>query len=185
MINLIIYILIFYWIYKYIIKASSSAYSLLLRALTIQEFSNISNVYSNSTLAIIRADTKGENYLFGARKDGAAFSVNDIEKLYAIAQGLHIHTVVLATRNPITTTNSIYKKIREYGIDVWDFQKLSALATAQSSANATHSYSVLKTSDTSDDHCKIDPSSFNPIQDEKAAKTSSLFSGLFSKPDRL
>ena len=109
----------------------------------------------------------------------------DIEKLYAIAQGLHIHTVVLATRNPITTTNSIYKKIREYGIDVWDFQKLTALATAQSSANATHSYSVLKTSDTSDDHCKIDPSSFNPIQDEKAAKTSSLFSGLFDKPDRL
>ena len=185
MINLIIYILIIYWIFKYAVKASSSAYSLLLRALAIQEFSNISNVYSNSTLAIIRADTKGENYLFGARKDGANFTVNDIEKIYTIAQGLHIHTVVIATKLAIPNTHSIYRKIKEYNIDVWDLAKLTALATAQSSANASHSYSVLKTSDTSDDHCKIDPSSFNPIQDERAAKTSSLFSGLFSKPDRL
>ena len=113
------------------------------------------------------------------------FSVNDIEKLYSIAQGLHIHTVVIATKAPITTTNSIYRKIREYGIDVWDLPKLTVLATAQTSSETPNSYSVLKTSDTSDDHCKIDPSSFDPIQDERAAKTNSLFSGLFSKPDRL
>lgn len=185
MINLIIYILIFFWIFKYIAKASTSAYSLLLRVLTVQEFSNVSNVYSSSTLAIIRADTKGENYLFGVRKDALNFSVNDIEKLYSIAQGLHIHTVVIATKAPITTTNSIYRKIREYGIDVWDLQKLTVLATAPTSSETPNSYSVLKTSDTSDDHCKIDPSSFDPIQDERAAKTNSLFSGLFSKPDRL
>ena len=185
MINLIICILIFFWILIYIIKSSNSAYLLLLRILTIQEFSNVSNVYSNSTLAIIRADTKGENYLFGARKDGTSFTVSDIEKIYTIAQGLHIHTVVIATKTPISTTNSIYRKIKEYKIDVWDLPKLTALATSQSSANASHSYSVLKTSDTSDDHCTIDPSKFDPIQDERAAKTSSLFSGLFSKPDRL
>ena len=185
MINLIIYFIIIFWIFKYIIKASSSAYSLLLRALTMQGFSNISNVYSNSTLAIIRADAKGQNYLFGARKDAMNFSVSDIEKIYSIAQGLHIHTAVIATKNPISNTNSIYRKIKEYNIEIWDLAKLTALATDKSSATASHSYSILKTSDTSDDHCKIDPSSFNPIQDEKAAKTSSLFSGLFSKPDRL
>lgn len=185
MINLIIYILIFYWIFKYMSQTASSAYSLLYKVFTVQQFSNISNVYSTSSLAIIRADNSGENYLFGVKKTATMFTVQDIEKLYAIAQGLHIHTVVIATKTPITTTNSIYRKIREYKIEVWDYEKLIALSKEISSANSSHTYSVLKTSDTSDDHCKIDPSSFDPIQDESAAKTHNIFSGLFSKPDRL
>lgn len=185
MINLIIYILIFYWIFKYMSQTASSAYSLLYKVFTVQQFSNISNVYSTSSLAIIRADNNGENYLFGVKKTATMFTVQDIEKLYAIAQGLHIHTVVIATKTPITTTNSIYRKIREYKIEVWDYEKLIALSKEISSANSSHTYSVLKTSDTSDDHCKIDPSSFDPIQDESAAKTHNIFSGLFSKPDRL
>ena len=185
MINLLIYILIFYWIYKYIKKHSSSAYTLLYRVFTVQQFSNVSNVYSTTSLGIIRADNNGENYLFGVKKDLSYFTAQDIEKIYAIAQGLHIHTVVIATNTPITNTNSIYRKIREYNIEVWDIQKLTALATEASSANSSHNYSVLKTSDTSDDTCHIDTDSFDPIQDEKAVKTHSLFSGLFNKPDRL
>lgn len=185
MINIIIYILIFYWIFKYMMNTSSSAYTLLYKVFTVQQFSNISNVYSTSSLAIVRADNNGENYLFGVKKDSSNFTVQDIEKIYAIAQGLHIHTVVIATKTPITTTSSIYRKIREYNIDVWDIPKLTALSTEKSSANSSHKYSVLKTSDTSDDTCSIDTDSFDPIQDESSVKTTSLFSGLFKKPDHL
>lgn len=182
--NLIIYAIVFYMIYKSVKGNMGSAYSLLNRVFLIQEFSNISNVYSTSSLAIIRADKSGENYVFGVKKDGSLFNVRDIEKIYAIAQGLHVHTVVLAVKTPITNTNSIYRKIREYNIDVWDAQKLTALASEASSATSSHKYSVLKTSDTSDDKCHIDKNSFDPIQ-ELSLKPRSLFSGLFDKPDHL
>lgn len=184
MINLIFYIFIFYMIYKSVKSNLGSAYTLLNRVFLVQQFSNISNVYSTSSLSIIRADNNGENYVFGVKKDNSLFTVRDIEKIYAIAQGLHVHTIVIAVKYPITTTNSIYRKLREYNIDVWDTQKLTALASEQSSANSSHNYSVLKTSDTSDDTCKIDTNSSDPIQEE-TLKPHSLFSGLFEKPDRL
>lgn len=181
---LIFYAIIFYIVYISVKGNLSSPYSLLNRVFLTQEFSNISNVYSTSALSIIRADKSGENYIFGVKKDASLFTVRDIEKIYAIAHGLHIHTIVLAVKAPITSSNSMYRKIREYKIDVWDAQKLSALASEQSSANSSHSYSVLKTSDTSDDTCKIDNNSFDPIQEE-TLKPHSLFSGLFDKPDHL
>ena len=181
---LIFYGIIFYIIYKNFKKNLGSAYSLLNKVFLVQHFSNISNVYSTSSLSIIRADKSGENYIFGVKKDGTLFTVRDIEKIYAIAQGLHVHTIVIAVKTPITNTNSIYRKIREYNIDVWDAQKLSALATEKSSATSSHKYSVLKTSDTSDDTCKIDKNSFDPIQEE-TLKPHSLFSGLFDRPDHL
>ncbi len=184
MINLIFYAFIFYMIYKSVKGNLGSAYSLLNRVFLVQQFSNISNVYSTSSLSIIRADKNGENYVFGVKKDGTLFTIRDIEKIYAIAQGLHIHTVVLAVKTPITNTNSIYRKIREYNIDVWDAQKLAALATQESSTTSSHKYSVLKTSNTSDDTCKIDTNSFDPIQEE-TLKPRSLFSGLFDKPEHL
>ncbi len=184
MFNLIIYAIIFYMIYKSVKGNLGSAYSLLNKVFLVQHFSNISNVYSTSSLSIIRADNNSENYVFGVKKDGTLFTVRDIEKIYAIAQGLHIHTIVIAVKTPITSSNSIYRKIREYNIDVWDVQKLAALASEQSSATSSHKYSVLKTSDTSDDTCKIDTNSFDPIQEE-TLKPHSLFSGLFDKPDHL
>lgn len=184
MLNLLFYIFIFYMIFKSFKNNLNSSYTLLNRVFLTQQFSNISNVYSSSSLSIIRADNNGENYIFGVKKDSSLFSVRDIEKIYTIAQGLHVHTIVIATKMPITSTSSIYRKIREYNIDVWDMQKLTALASEQSSANSSHNYSVLKTSDTSDDTCKIDENSFDPIQEEKL-KPHSLFSGLFDKPEHL
>lgn len=181
---LIFFILIFYFVLTSLIKNSSSAYTLLYDIFVMQQFSNISTVYSSSSLAIIRADNSGENYVFGVKKDLNPFSVQDIEKIYTIAQGLHIHTIVIASNTPITTTNSIYRRIREYNIEVWDIQKLRALSSEISSANSSHTYSVLRTSDTSDDTCKIDTNSYDPIQEE-SLKPHSLFSGLFDKPDRL
>ena len=183
-ITLIFYIFIFYLIYKNIKPYLQSPYNLLYRVFTTQQFSNISNVYSTSRLLIIRADKSGENYIFGVKKDNSLFTVNDLEKLYSIAQGLHVHTIVIATAQPITSTNSIYRRIREYRIDVWDAKKLAALAAEESSATSSHNYSVLKTVDTSDDTCKIDTNSFDPIQ-ESTLKPHSLFSGLFDRPDRL
>ena len=182
--DLIFGAIIFYMIYKKIKGSITSPYALLNKIFLVQQFSNISNVYSTSSLSIIRADKSGENYIFGVKKDASLFSARDIEKIYAIAHGLHTHTIVLAVKEPISKTNSIYRKIIEYKIDVWDIQKLSALASEQSSANSSHHYSVLKTSNTSDDTCKIDKNSFDPIQEE-SLKPRSLFSGLFDKPDHL
>ena len=181
---LIFYIFIFYMIFKYAKTYTASPYSLLYKVFTVQQFSNISNVYSTSKLSIIRADCSGENYVFGVKRDNSLFTINDIEKIYSIAQGLHVHTIVIATTLPITSSNSIYRRIREYRIDVWDAKKLSALASEQSSANSSHTYSVLRTSDTSDDTCHIDKNSYDPIQEE-TLKPHSIFSGLFDRPDRL
>lgn len=179
------FFIFFIYIIVYLSKNySSTPYSLLYKVFSTQQFSNISNVYSTSRLSIIRADCSGENYVFGVKNDGSSFTVSDIEKIYSIAQGLHVHTIVIATSLPITSSNSIYRRIREYRIEVWDSKKLSALAYEQSSANSSHTYSVLKTSDTSGDTCKIDKNSFDPIQEE-TLKPHSIFSGLFDKPDRL
>lgn len=183
------FVLVFYFFIIILIvvcalKASQTPHNLLYRVLTTQQFSNISNVYSSSRLSIIRADNNGENFVFASKRDNSLFTVADIEKIYSIAQGLHVHTIIIATVQPISTTNSIYRKIREYNIDVWDLQKLTALATEMTSSNSSHNYSTLRTSDTSDDTCKIDRNSFDPIQEE-TLKPHSLFSGLFDKPDRL
>ena len=44
--------------------------------------------------------------------------------------------------------------------------------------------SVLRTSDVSDDKCKIDPSSYDPIQDYNESENS-VWKRIFSKPERL
>ncbi|MBQ7410019.1 MAG: hypothetical protein IJW20_01385 [Clostridia bacterium] len=179
----IMFILFFF----FVVHVSSSKYStlgLLKEVLKVQEFSNIKTVYSNSNLEIIRADKSGENYLFGVRKDSKGFTSNNINGLYEYAQKAHIHTVVIATYSPIGTTSPIYRLIREYGIDVWDYNKLLNLCTEfDATSDTEYTASVLSTSDTSDDTCPQD-SSFDPIQDVHP-KTTSIFSGLFNKPDRL
>ena len=110
MINLIVYAIIFYMIYKSVKENLGSAYSLLNKVFLVQQFSNISNVYSTSSLSIIRADKSGENYVFGVKKDGTSFTIRDIEKIYAIAQGLHIHTIVIAVKT-IFTINAYHTTV--------------------------------------------------------------------------
>lgn len=185
---MVLYVLFIFFIFWAILKSASSSsascYYLLNKALKTQLFSNISTLYSTSRFCIIRADNSGENYIFGVKKDYSVFTASEVERLYEMAEKAHIHTIVLATYTPISTTSPIYRKVREYGIEVWDYKKLTALATELSSANSSHTYSVLKTSDTSDDTCTIDPSTFDPIQESPSA-INNLFSGLFDKPDRL
>lgn len=184
---ILIFLVIFFTFFVMGIISSTSNYStpsLLKEVFEIQGFSNIKYVYSNANLEIIKADKSGENYLFGVRKDSKGFTSNNINGLYEYAQKAHIHTVVIATYSPIGTTSPIYRLIREYGIDVWDYNKLLNLCTRfDATTDTEYTTSILSTSDTSDDTCPQD-ASFNPIQDVHP-KTTSIFSGLFNKPDRL
>lgn len=186
MFNLILFILIIYLFYSRIKNLLSTSYSLLNRALEVQQFSNVSNVYSSSNLSIIRADNAGENYIFGVKPNNSLFTTIDIDRIYEFSQNLHIHSIVIATTTPIPEKTTVFNKIKYYGIEIWDASKLTALAKEISSANSSHTYSVLKTSDTSDDTCTIDSDSFDPIQEVKKTKITNLFSNLFNnKPDRL
>lgn len=181
-----IFIMMFFIVFVLSISTSQkySTLGLLKEVLRVQEFSNISTVYINSNLEIIRADRSGENYLFGVRRDNNGFTSNNINGLYEYAQKAHIHTVVIATYTPIGTSSPIYRLIREFGIDVWDYNKLLNLCTQFNATTDTeYTTSVLTTSDTSDDTCPQD-SPFDPIQDLNP-KTNSIFSGIFNKPDRL
>ena len=179
-------IIIFFMVFVVLMSSSAKTSTLFLlrEVLKVQEFSNLAVVYRNDNLEIIRADKSGENYLFGVRRDFNGFTVNNIHGLYEYAKKSHIHTIVIATYTPIGTSSPIYRLVREYGITVWDYNKLLNLcSTFDATTDIEYTASVLSTSDTSNDTCPQD-SSFDPIQDIYP-KTNSLFSGLFSKPDRL
>ena len=182
-----IFFIFFIIVIMYLSTASTPTYSLLQKVFVAKRFSNISTIYSYNNFYIIKADAKGENYIFGVKKTNSFFTFSEISKLYDYAQKNHIHSIVLVNYSPITPSDSIYKKIKEYGIDVWDIQKLLSLSevnTPNSSNNSiTNNHSILKTSDTSNDKCKIEKSSFNPIQDGTLSE--GLFSKLFDKPTRL
>lgn len=181
------FICIIYFVFTSKVLNSTSPYSLLRKALVTQRFSNIANIYANGSFYIIKADADGENYIFGVKTISSPFTNFEVEKLYELATKSHIHTIILATYLPITSSTPLYRKIKQYGIDVWDAKKLTALAidrnTTTSSSPVRTQYSILKTSDTSDDTCQIDTNSFDPIQDGSLSE--GLFSSLFDKPTRL
>lgn len=157
---------------------------LLKEVFKVQNFSNIKTIYINNSLEIIRADKSGENYLFGVRKDYNDFTANNIHYLYEYAKKNHIHTIILTTYTQIGSESPIFRLIREYGIQVWDYNKLYNLAEKfDPSTENEYRDTILATSDTSNDTCPQDSSS-DPIQDVHP-QTNSIFSGLFSKPDRL
>lgn len=179
-------IMFFLFFFLGISKTTSnhSPYSLLKEVFKIQGFSNLEIAYSSKPLEIIKADKSGENYLFGVKKDSSSFTTNNIHSFYEYAQKNHIHRIILVTYSPVENTNPIYKLVKEYDMDVWDYNKLLKLCIKfDATSDTEYSASVLSTSDTSDDTCTQDDS-FDPIQDENP-KTNSIFSGLFNKPDRL
>lgn len=157
---------------------------LLAQVFKAQGFANLKTVYSTSTLNIVRADANGENYLFAYRNDIYIPSLTDITKLHDFAKKLHIHSAVLVSYNPIPNTHASYRKVREYNIDVWDASKMMHLSRAfDAETQIGTAHHILKTSDTSDDTCEIDTSSYDPIQETPVS--TNIFSGLFNKPDRL
>ena len=182
----LIYI-IYYFFKKY---TNNSPYALLKKVFTVKHFSNIATIYAYGNFYIIKADANGENHIFGVKNTLAPFTNSEITKLYEYSRKSHTHSVVLVTYNPILPSNPIYTKIKKYGISIWDYKKLLALSESNTSAKQnsstqaiTTTHSILKTSDTSNDTCKIEKNSFNPILNGNLAE--GLFSTLFDKPTRL
>ena len=139
----------------------------------VQNFHNISKDTSLPGILIIKASSHGENYLFAKKTNVPQFSLMDINIIYDKAQKDHIHNIILL-HQPILLSKILLDKIKEYNIKIWDENKVNSLI----SSPATHS--ILSTSDTSDDTCKIDKNEFNPIQEP-----TSFLQNIFKKPDRL
>lgn len=171
----LIFLLVIYIVIKNSLKNHNTTMmsSKLNTLFKIQNFSNISKNLSIPDITLISADSDGENNLFALKNTNSLFSLSDINNVYEYAQNEHIHNVILITPFSSFSTN-ILKQIKEYDIQVWDYNKLNSLIYS------TNNTSILKTSNTSDDTCKIDNNQFNPIQEP-----TSFFKNILKKPDRL
>ena len=148
-----------------------TVYPLLDIFLKKEQFSNISeNPYSN--LVFVNASNRGQNFLFSFKSNSYMYSLLDIDTIYEKAQKDHIRNIILLTR--ISLPENISNKLKEYNIQVCDYNKLISLAYS------SEPNSILQTSNTSDDTCKIEANQFDPIQ-----KPKSFLENLFSKPDQL
>ena len=125
---------------------------------TVQNFHNIFNDASIPGILLIKASSHGENYLFAKKTNIINFSITDINTIYDYAQKEHIHNIIILQQFN-TFSDIMLKKIKEYNIQIWDQNKINSLIHSPSTT------SVLNTSDTSDDNCKIDTNYFNPIQE--------------------
>ena len=139
----------------------------------IQNFHNITNDYSVPGLLLIKANSHGENYLFAKKTNRVQFSLMDINMIYDKAQKEHIHNIIIL-QSAYTFSNILLEKIKEYDIQIWDQHKINSLIYSP------NSNSILPTSNTSDDTCKIDTNQFDPIQ-----KPRSFLENMLKKPDRL
>ncbi len=171
--------------------------NILYKALDNNEFTNKRILSSNSYYKLITADTNGENYIFAISNISTKFNISNIQAIHEIAKNSHIHNVVIINHFSVPYADSIMHSINEFGMEVWDLNKLNTLAL-RTPTNATLKYStnelntpstpttksVLRTSNTSDDKCVIDTDSADPIQDLSNKKLS-FFGQLFKKPDRL
>jgi len=163
----------------------TSTFSLLNKALKTQQFSNIKTISSSNSLTLITADSHGENYLFALKSNYMPYSSTELDSIYDRANKFHIHNVVIINKDTVLPSSQLGKKIVEYKFEVWSLTKLISLArTTSTNANSTSTKSVLRTSDTSYDKCKIDNTPVDPIQ-RGSSKTHSLFSNPFRKPNRL
>ena len=186
--ELIIFIFIFYIIFKkkgVNISNLTGILPLLNKALVTQQFSNIKTMLNSHNLTLITADSHGENYLFALKKDSLPYSSTELDSIYEKANKFHIHNVVIINKDSILPSSHLGKKIIDYNFEVWTLTKLISLARATSNnANSTYTKSVLRTSDTSYDKCKIDTNPVDPIQ-QGPAKSRSLFGNWLRKPNRL
>jgi len=139
----------------------------------VQNFHDISKNTSIPGILLITASSHGENYLFAKKTDMFPFSIIDINKIYEHAQKEHIHNIILLQQSH-TLSNLLLEKIKEYNIQIWDQNKINSLISSPSTT------SILPTSNTSDDTCKIDKNQFDPIQEPH-----SFLKNIFKKPDRL
>ena len=174
MFDFLITIIIIYIIYKKFAQKQNITSNKLNALFEAQNFHNITKDISIPGLLLITASSHGENYLFAQKNNMVQFSIMDINTIYERAQKAHIHYIVIFPLAYSTFSNTILEKIKNYGIQIWDNNKINSLIYSSNSS------SVLSTSDTSDDKCKIDTNSFEPIQEP-----TSFWKDIFNKPDRL
>lgn len=179
MLTFIVIIIIFFSIYFFSLiylgsKSTSRPFEILL-----QPFRNVTKIYRDYSITIYQADACGENFLFAFKNNHTQFTLNDINILYEKAIKFHFHNRILISASN-TYPTYIQTKIQEYEIDIWNREKLISILKNDSS----YTSSILKTSDTSDDTCEIDPDQNDPIQDGKF-NTNSLLSIFGNKPNRL
>lgn len=184
MIDVIIFIAIIYYVYKKVNPQNSK--SLLYQVFNAKKFSNIKEVGYEADMLYIRADGKGENFLFAVKNNAIGITSNQINNIKRKAEKYHVHNIVFVT-NTINDLN-IIRELKINNIKVWDNATLKAFLTpnldTESIIEKAPKPTVLSTSDTSNDTCKIDKYSYNPIQ-EGENKVGTIFSGLFDKPERL
>lgn len=185
----VIIIIFFIFICIYISKNANLSIRNLFSSY-MNYLSNVNLFYSDGEILLYRADKDGENFIFALKNTSYHFSLKDVATLYEKAEKLHIHNKVLITDYPIDSSSAIYKKIKEYGITVWNSTKLTKLLENEfndsydtTKYSSKHSSSALTTSDTSDDTCEIDEAN-DPIQDG-TFNTHGIFSFLGNKPDHL
>ena len=66
--------------------------------------------------------------MFAIKNNSISFSLNDINTIYEKAERLHIHNRIIITDFPISSSSTISEKLQEYGIEVWNRNKLKNIA---------------------------------------------------------
>lgn len=174
MFEFIIVIFIIYIVFKKSAQSQTISSNKLKDLFTAQNFHSITKDLSIPGIALTSASSHGENYLFAQKNNMTQFSTMDITAIYEKAQKFHIHNIILLAPSTTSFSSYLLEKIKNYDIKIWDNKKIDSLIYS------AYNNSVLSTSDTSDDKCKIDSSSFEPIQEP-----TSFWKNLFNKPDRL
>lgn len=184
MFEFIFIIIIIYVCVKKSRNLKNNNMALFYEVIKSQGFSNVKTIYNESNYVCLKADLHGENFLFEVKNNLTPVGVTEINKLYHTAKSYHIHNCILVFSNN-QINSEVMRKIEDYNIQLWDTKKLQSLLDIQTTdiKGNTYKQSVLQTSNTSDDKCKIE-SSYEPIQDYTNMKHS-VFGSLFNKPDRL
>ncbi len=185
MFELIIFIIIIYFVFKKSnINYSNNLY-LFNKISMLKKFSNIQTFPSFVNGYIFRGvDTQGENILFVIKNNSLEISNIDVTSIYENATKLHYHNIVLVVSSIINP--NIIKLLNSYNITYWDRRKMLSIINNSNNIiddNINKNSTILTTSNTSDDKCTIEES-FNPIMDADTKKTS-IFASLFNKPDKL
>lgn len=153
-------------------KILTSNYNTILKSY----FDRLLVIHQDSNVTLYSADKDAENFLIETTSLNRPITASDIMTLVKAAQKNHIHNKIIITNFPIDSTLKNSKTFKESEIMVWNSATVASLVKDLNSE--------LRTSDTSDDTCKIDTDSNDPIQDG-AFSTHGIFSIFNNKVDHL
>lgn len=128
----------------------------------------------NSYYKLFRADLREEKYIFAICNNTARFLIPDIISINEEAKKVHIDNVVIINQMRTPYPEKVQSKIKEYGMELWDLNKLITMSKVNKISN---------TSNILNDKNKMDIDSYDPIQDYSEKK--SILGRLFRKKDKL